>query len=299
MPRPRLSTLLMAACCCVAVVIWQFAGAGPERLALAANGSSALEDTDGDLVPDGVEWLLETDPKLVDSNSDGVDDFLAILCYGNLLERMEEPELENGMRVVVTSATENGVTSVWLHMLARFLVTSSSNIRIEPYIDVEGTKVSLVPVLGHGGVSLVTKQTSRGLYVRASCRLADERSLSLLLPCTLGAQGIFDHKYVNTGTYVVNSGGLPHAMLPSTDNTFFLQPINADARFQEPNPFWKGGRVCVMQLSIVSSSPNGHLCEVTSAECKPAAGLRCASNCGNNVGQPVFVPGGLGTLTGN
>lgn len=300
MPRPSLSTLLMAACC-VAVVAWQLPSANDSnRLVLAAGGPSALVDTDGDLVPDSVEWLMQTDPNEMDTHEDGVDDFLAILHYGNLLEEMEEPAPENRMRVVVTSSTEGGVKNVWLHMMMRFIVTANSGeIRIDPYIDIKGMRVSLVPVLGHGTISLETKKTLDGYYVRVSCKLVDEASLAWLLPCTLGAEGIFDHKYINTGTYVVNSGGSPHAMLPSATNTFILQPINADARFQEPNPFWKGGRVCVMTLSVVSSSPNGHLCEVTSAECKPAAGLRCASSCAGNMGQPVFVPGGLGTITGN
>jgi len=287
--------------CCATVVVWQFASTDDsDRLALAAGGPSALVDTDGDLVPDSVEWLMQTDPNEVDTHEDGVDDFLAILHYGNLLEEMEEPEPENCMRVVVTSATEGGVKNVWLHMMMQFIVTpNSGEIHIEPYIDVKGVKASLVPVLGHGSISLATKKTLEGLYVRISCKLVDEVSLSWLLPCTLGVEGIFDRKHINTGTYLVNSGGLPHAMLPFDTNTFILQPINADARFQDPNPFWKGGRVCAMKLSIVSSSPNGHLCEVTSAECKPAAGLRCANSCAGNVGQPVFVPGGLGTLTGN
>jgi hypothetical protein len=300
MLRPHLPTLLMAACCCVATVVWQVGSTGSERLALAANGTSALEDSDGDLVPDCVEWVMQTDPGAVDTHGDGVDDFLAILSYGNLLESMPEPEPEHGMRVVVTSATENGQTNVWLHLLVRFMVTRSlGEIYIDPYIDVQGMRASLVPVLGHGNVSLTTKQKRDSLYVMISCRLADEASLMRLLPCTLGAEGIFDSQQINTGTYVVDSGGSPHAMLPFTDNSFILQPINADARFQEPSPFWKGGRVCVLKLSIVSNSPNGHLCEVTSAECKPAPGLRCASSCSANVGQPVFVPGGLGTISGN
>jgi hypothetical protein len=299
MPRPRLTTLLIVVCC-AAVVAWQLASTGADRVALAASGPSALVDTDGDLVPDSIEWLMQTDPEEPDTNGDGVDDFLAILCYGNLLQRMAIPEPKNRMRVVVTSARENGVKSVWLHMMVRFIVTQTSGgIYLDPYIDVNGIRASLVPLLGQGSISLVTKKTHDGFYVCISCKLVNEASLVWLLPCTLGAELIFDRVHINTGTYLVNSGGSPHAMLPSTNNTFILQPINADARFQEPNPFWKGGRVCTMKLAIVSSSPNGHLCEVISAECKPAAGLRCASSCGSNVGQPVFVPGGLGTISGN
>lgn len=300
MPRPRLPTLLIAACCCLAVVVWQLASAGPDRVALAANGSSALTDTDGDLVPDSVEWVMQTDPEETDTNEDGVDDFLAIVAYGNLLESMSEPEPKHAMRVVVNSAAEGGDTHVWLHLMVRFVVTQNiGEIFIDPYIDVRGMRASLVPLLGHGNITLRTKQQRDSLYVMISCRLTNEASLARILPCTLGAEGVFDRQHINTGTYVVDSGGLPHAMLPFTDSSYILQPINADARFQEPNPFWKGGRVCVMKLTVISSSPNGHLCEVTSAECKPSPGLRCASSCASNVGQPVFVPGGLGTINGN
>lgn len=299
MPRP-LSTLLLAASCCLAVAIWQLAGSGGERVALAANGSAALTDTDGDLVPDSVELVMQTDPEETDTNEDGIDDFLTILYYGNLLESMPEPEPEHRMRVVVNSVKEGEDTNVWLHMMIRFIVTRDlGDIFIEPYIDVEGMRVSLVPLLGSGNIALVTKKKGDSLYVMISCKLTNEATLSRILPCTLGAEGIFDRQHINTGTYLVDSGGSPHAMLPFIDSSFILQPINADARYQEPNPFWKGGRVCVMKLTVISSSPNGHLCEVTSAECKPSPGLRCASSCSSNVGQPVFVPGGLGTINGN
>jgi hypothetical protein len=284
----------------VATVAWQLVDRGPDRLALAEPSDVGLIDTDGDLVPDSVEWLMQTDDTTTDTHQDGVDDFLAILTHRNLLGKTSEPPVEHGMRVLVTSTTEGGDTNVWLHLMVRFIDTKNSGeIYIAPYIDVRGQKASLVPAIGYGNVSVASKRNANSMYFFISCKLVNEASLTWLLPCTLGAEGLFDRTYVNTGTYVVNSGDSPHAMLPSGKNTFVLQPINANVRFQDPNPFWKGGKVCVMKLSIVSASPNGHLCEVTSAKCEPAAGLRCASSCSSNVGQPVFVPGGLGTITGN
>ena len=267
---------------------------------MAQPNDSGVIDTDGDLVPDAVEWVMQTDPMLTDTDGDGIDDFLAILTYRNHEPQTKPPPLEHGMRVLVTSSTSGNVTSVWLHLMVRFIgFQQSSQIYVDPYIDVKGMRASLIPVIGYGGVAIASQTTATGINVFISCRLVDEQSLTMLLPCTLGAEGRFDGEHMNAGTYVVASGGLPHAMLPVAANTFTLQPIGADARFQNPNPFWKGGRVCKMELSVISSGPNGHLCEVTSAKCVPAPGLRCASSCSSNVGQPVFVPGGLGTITGN
>ncbi len=299
MPRPRLPALLTAICC-VATVAWQLVDRGPERLAMAEPVGGGLVDSDGDLVPDDVEWVMQTDPMLTDSDDDGVDDFLAILTYRNLVKQTKAPPIEHGMRVLVTSSTSRNVASVWLHLMVRFIgFQKTSDIYVDPYIDVGGRRASLIPAIGYGDVAIASKKTATGIYFFISCRLVNEESLVQLLPCTLGAEGRFDGKHVNAGTYVVASGALPHAMLPSGTNSFTLQPIGADARFQDPNPFWKGGRVCKMKLSVISSGPSGHLCEVVSASCEPAPGLRCASNCSSNVGQPVFVPGGLGTITGN
>lgn len=303
MPKTPLRAFLLAACGIAALASgWRASG---DRFALAETGMIGMVDTDGDLVPDSVEWLMQTDPGIVDTHDDGIDDFMAILSYQNLLLRDVEPlPMDHGMRVMVTSApdTHNNV-SVWLHIMVRFVgVENANHIWVDPYIDVGGYKVSLIPAIGYGGIHIASRRSGENTMFFISCELVDENALTRLLPCTIGADGFFDHKHVNAGSFLIPAGTAPQVLLPRGEDSFIVQPINTATRFQDPGPGLKGGRVCAMKLAVISASSAGHLCEVVSADCEAAAGLNCAttgpSACANTVGQPFFVQGGLGAITG-
>ena len=110
---------------------------------------------------------------------------------------------------------------------------------------------------------------------------------------------VIDNQYHNTGTYLMESGNDIGALLPFDGGALALQPVSGAMLAQDENPFYRGGgRVCEMELNKVGSSPSGVICEVLSAKCRTAPGLRCSMSCPKKAGSVILIPDGLATITG-
>ena len=270
---------------------------------IVADGSNIFADSDKDMVPDCVELLANTDPYCMDTDGDGIDDFEEILTFTSHDSTLPSRPVQQGMRVLITSASRaNGGSDVYLHMMTRFVNLTLSQIAIKDiYASINGVDVSLLQAIGYGNVRIASRVRKRdGVSYLLSLRLSSVNELQRFLPCTIGVRAVLGGKVINTGTLVMSTAaGEIAAVLPHTKNSMILQPVSTMAYVQDASPYYRGGgRVCEMGLSTIGKSSSGTLCEVDWAKCKAAAGLRCSVSCSSKAGTTVLIPGGLGTITG-
>ena len=266
---------------------------------LAATSGEAMLDSDGDMLPDHVEWVLLLDPQKADTNGDGTDDFLHAVQHLLPGASSEQYAFDHEMRIVTSSVPDpNAGRAIWINMMFRFAGAKLASVTaFTPFIDSWGFRFPLIDILGGNSMFLMTRQhPTEGLYLLISFRITSEQILTPFYPCTIGVSAVIDGKRITSGTYLHNAAGVSAVFVPISSDEFVVQTLSQDDR---SNPFWSANRVCVMRLSVIGTSYGGSLCEVTSANCVPDGRLRCPPTCESSLGSITFFPDGMGTITGN
>lgn len=294
-----MSRLRLLSLCLAASVVTLVAWGGDGKPEVRAEGYEPFIDTDGDLLPDALEWVALTNPHEVDTNFNGADDFLEVVEHRLPLSVNVPRPVDHAMRALVYgSTTPEGPREMYLALLLRFVGANIGAVQVlEPFIEVQEKLVPLTQLIGSTRSHLSTKLDGKGgLYVMFAMRLSSVYELRSLLPCTIGVRAVVDGRRYLTGSYLLESDLAETALVPVGAGNFALQPANAQDSFA--NPFWKRNKVCIMTLDVIGSSGNGNLCEVRTADCTVANGLVCGSTCTSAVGLMIFVPEGLSTITG-
>jgi hypothetical protein len=253
-------------------------------------------DSDGDFLPDALEWVLLFDAQDADSDDDGVGDFLEA-AQRTLPGDREPAPIDHEARVVVTVAREGGCDTVWVHFLFRFVGTDMTPLRsLEPFADWWSYRLPLNNLLGNGRIDVATRPAGAdGLFVRASVEIATATELRTLLPCTIGAVADLDGRSISTGAYLTEADGHLATLVGFDHNALVAQTL---CQGDQGSPFWTGNRVCLMRLAVVGLAPGGAVAEVTSATCVADGRLSCPPTCVQATGQMMFFPDGLSTVTG-
>ena len=265
---------------------------------IAGEPLDALHDSDGDLLPDRVEWVLQFDPEQRDTDGDGASDFLAAAQLRRSFDPPGTPRaVDDEMRVVVSASEAGGVSSVWVHFLFRFVAANASELRsIEPYLDVWGQRFPIGGLLTSSPISLNFEIDAReGLFCICSFQLASEDALRALLPCTLGATAVVGTRTIHSGAFLQDAAGTTTVLMAADEDKGIVLQLSPAV---VEDPFWTSSRVCVMQLEIISSSPAGAMCEVRNSECMSSGRLSCPPTCLSSRGRTMFFPNGLSTVTG-
>ncbi|MGA0058378.1 MAG: hypothetical protein ACO3RU_02210 [Planctomycetota bacterium] len=267
--------------------------------ALRAADPVPFVDSDGDLLPDRVERALLLDPRSADTDGDGVDDFLhAVQSRMGMSDPRTVFGYDHEARVIVTTEpTPGGGESAWVNLLFRFAGSTVLDLQaLEPFVDINGQRHSLSRLLQTSLSRLrLLPHPTEGLYVHCAFRLGSAASLQRLLPCTIGAQAVLGGRAISSGTFLTDADGTTASLVPVAPDAGVIQALSPSG---DEDPFWTSSRVCLLRLSVVTSMPNGMLCEVSNADCIPSGELACPPSCSASRGQVLFVPDGLSTITG-
>lgn len=310
MQRKFLATTFAAALATLAV-IWQT----PANSVTATGGTvcSALCDSDGDFLPDTVEWTLLTNANQADTDGDETPDFVEVVEGG--LPRRENPALplDQQMRVVITGPGQ-GESFTWLHVFLRVVSLENAVLGSETGIEAfsvwlelpyfPGFRFPLDVFGGAGTVFQVLPTAEHGVWMQLSVPLASESILMSLLPCTLYAESTIDGHQLRSGMKLIHTGSEISTLVPwETRGRYVLQAITSSAYAAVAAPpgtdTVETNQVCVLDLAEVGQGPGGTVYEVTAADCEDANELECSSSCSASVGWVLTIPGGASLIGGN
>lgn len=274
----------------------------PEGLRLQAASDDPFLDSDGDLLPDQLEWVALSSPSAADSDGDGRDDFLEVVQHTATYQATNTQPVDNEMRVLLSTATSGRSRDIWMHCLFRFASGRLELDSFTPYITNGQIAVPMSDMIGRTPMNLAVRTVpNQGLYVTLSLRLTTEAEFRRYLPCTVTALASIGGRRISTGMYAFDSGSEISTLLPRgveiNRRAYLVQSLRA-LDINPQSPFFRGNKVCELGLSVLASTPGGSLCEVNSAACEPANGLRCSASCSAAVGSEIFVPAGLAATTG-
>lgn len=273
-----------------------------------ATQGEAFPDSDGDFLPDILEFSTLSDPLRSDTDGDGIDDFMATVRYLRSNPRAGDPEFrDHEMRILLSSESRSdGSRAVWMHFLFRFADGQIPTFeRFQPFIDHRTWRLPLSQIFGYGQVHLKMRQDAvEGLLVHAAVEIGSEDDLRFIQPYeyTLGVDASIDGKRMTRGVFVQAVDELPgdpgvlSTMVPMADNKVALQVLNIG---ESDNPFWSNERICVLTIETFASGSGGHTCQIVEASCEPLnAKVQCPPSCPQSSGGLVFFPNGFGTIAG-
>jgi hypothetical protein len=273
--------------------------------ALRADPVHPLVDTDGDLLPDILEWSSLTHPYHRDSDGDGSDDFFDVVnnrvrplsIDGERSGPNPPPNGPNAARVLVSTTRGTDRPSVLMNLMFHFGPQQAPHVQLlHPFLDVRGVQVPIQTIVMSSTIQVAMRnQQAVGWYVLVTARICALDELRPLLPCTIGALVVIDGVPVITGTPVMDVGGLPAAIMPVSNERFALHAVQPPQDVR--NPFWTDNKACVFELVQIGATESSILCEIMNPDCVGAAALCCdPGGCRSKNGGVVALPGGLNLL---
>lgn len=260
-----------------------------------------LLDTDGDFLPDNLEWVLLSDPTRRDTNSDGRNDLLQAMDYEAPRHKTRALKTRDSMRVLVNTSGSKKNRLVWITLLLRLASGRLSDLRaLQVYMTVGNRKVLLDPLLPYALEDVKTRYIKdQGMLVRLSFRLKLDSVMRYISSTTIGSCGLIGSTLVRSGTVLMDINGY-HTLSFFSDTTNDNQglALQTTGAFEDENPYWSLNKLCVLALEMQGVGHGWLICEVTKADCQQESSVRCTSNCGNANGLTFFLPDGGQLLTG-
>lgn len=306
---PCLASSLFAAVCLTVVA----QGTGTEEANLGredarlgtelhASPLTPLHDTDGDLLPDMLEAVVQSVPDMADSDGDGRDDFVEQLEYSPPMIKDNGNLQNDGFRVLLhsTSLPNNGEL-LWIHLLFRMRSGLPTDLKmISLFLDAAGTRVSIDGLMTSGLVEIRDRMDPvQGLLVRVTMRIptwAKTRSSIEQNPLTFGAYALIHKKVFMGGSMLLHKNMEYLTLNPVQKNVLVAQSTNP---VSATSPFWSTQKRCRITLQVQGAGRHGLWCEVKKAACEASHKVsRCTPSCAGLLGGTFVVPDGLPFIIG-
>lgn len=280
-----------------ALVLCCFAPAKPA--VLDATMPSVLTDTDGDFLPDVVEWAVMTNAASPDTDADGIPDFVEVVQRGAPRHLDYPLPLDHEMRVVVTAPSAGAADQTsWMHLMIRFASAAPAVSGFAVWFEspwAPGVRLPLESLFA-GAVISERNTPEDGLWLLASAPLADVSLLQALLPFGIYAEAVVGGEVLETGVSLLDVQGTVSCLVPfgpRSQGLFALQSIAPPVTAATAT-----NRVCVLDLNEVGSGPGGVVFQIVAADCEDCNELECGVSCAQSVGSILTIPGGLAPLRG-
>lgn len=277
---------------------------------VAAGGtgdSAATLDTDGDFLPDAVEWVLLTNANAVDTDGDEVSDFVEVIEAGNPRHESAPLPPDQQMRLIITGPSPaSSDPRTWMHVFHRVMTSKdgagagvSAIQSFQVWLQgplLPGLQIPL-NVLASGEVVYRERVTdNEGVWVQFSVPLVSQSVLSAALPCTIWAETTVAGKSLASGQTLIPAGGNIATLVPYISGRYVFQSLSPFAPSAGSS---QSNQVCVLDLDEVSVGPAGTTYQVVGANCEDANELECSSSCQDSLGWTMTIPGGTGLIGGN
>jgi len=284
-----LSTLFVAA-----TLAWP----GAAREVQATTGD-ALMDSDGDFLPDSVEWLALSSAADADTDDDGAGDFVEFVQRGLPRQQNAALPIDHEMRMVVTGPQPGAASdATWLHIFIRRAEVAAPLTGFSAWLELPflpGVRVPFDPFALPGADCAQRDAGDDGQWLRFSAPFLGASLLQSILPCSFHAEAVIGGRVVQSGAKVFNAQGTMATLTRFRAAGYAVQSLAAPA-----NPAGTtSNRVCVLELQEIGAGPTGVLYSVVDADCEDCNELECVlTNCAQSIGWVINVPGGSGTLGG-
>lgn len=293
---PRVATTILLASAFAAVGVWTCV---PDAEPLRADAPAIDLDTDGDFLPDCVEWASLTSATSADTDNDSVPDFVEFVQKGRVRQANAPLPSDHEMRLVVTSNPSPAGNQVVLHLFFRFMGDFELLNQFDCHAELGAVPGLRFPLAALSMQPISVQQrvvASEGSWVRYSVVIASEQLLRSVLPCSIGGSATIGGRAIDASVPLFERGGAVCSVVPFSPGLFAIQSVSspvAGAVGAAPN-----NRVCVLQLQPIGGGSGGSAFLVTGAECQDCNDLVCGVECAASVGSVVVLPGGPGSITG-
>jgi len=267
-------------------------------------GCAATEDTDGDFLPDAVEWVVLTNANNPDTDGDTISDFIEVVEAGQPRHESLPLPVDQQMRLVITGPTPVSTDDrTWMHVFHRVITQGTAANAIQSFDtwlelpSVPGVRFPLNSLAGADTVYREVVTESEGIWLQLSIPLVSEAILSMVLPCTIWAETTVDGETLTSGMNLIDTPMGTSSLVPYTPGRYVFQALSPPP--PTSMPFTESNQVCVIELKEQSSGLGGTTYQVTDAECEDANELECSSTCQQSIGWTVTIPGGTELIGGN
>ena len=269
---------------------------------LEASPLTPLKDTDGDLLPDMLEEVVQSNALKSDSDGDGRNDFIEQLEYSPPMVADKGNGQNDGFRVLMhtTSLPANGEL-LWVHVMFRMRSGMMTDLKMMTlFLDAGGQRMSLDGLFPSGIIEMRQQlDPVEGLLIRATLRIPTRASLRTYVAqnsISFGAYALIHNKIFMGGSILLANMREYLTLLPVTKGVLTAQSTNP---VSAASPFWSSQKRCRIQLSVQGAGRHGLWCEVKKASCEASHKTsRCSPSCVGLVGGTFVVPDGLPFIIG-
>lgn len=264
---------------------------------LSAGATRPTTDTDGDNLPDMLEYVAQSDPLRADTDNDGRRDFVEVAEFTSPLTRDAARPMPDAFRLLMNTTEEsNGQRIVWLHVLVRIRSGLLSDFKgLSLFLDYRGQRVSLDPIVPFALADLgLQADPVHGALIRVSLRIPLLPPLETMSPVTFGGYCDIRNTIHRSGSVLFSIYGDLFTLVPLGE-TLFMHAANP---VQSTSPFWANNKACTLTMQVQGVGKGWVLCEVEKANCDVSQTMQCVPDCAALKGHTIFVPDGLGLILG-